>query len=193
MIAVPTTKPPTVPRIACSAVLPVPRTSTRSAVNVPSTTQKPWPTPVISTTATAIANASPDRSELRSQGDLIVMWLRRICHMLRSPSGVAPPNVVNAVGSAGAPTATRVLRASSSEITAVRRSWNPASRVGRITREEPASMFASAHSSSSTRWASRCASSGADSGGGPPRPIASADCARASAAEWASATSPGSG
>ena len=175
MIAVPTTNPPMVPRIACSAVFPVPRTSTRSAVKVPRTTQNPCPTPVISTTATAIDKAKPERKLFLSQGDFNVMWLRKICHTVRSPSGVAVPNVVNGVGSAGAPTATRLLRARSSAIAAASRSWNPPSSVGRITCEEPASRFASAHSSSSTRCASRCSSSGADRGAGPPRPIAFAD------------------
>ncbi len=67
MMTEPTTNPMAVPPTARSAVAPVPSAFERSTDIVPSTTQKPCCTFVISTTATASASPAAPRSALRNQ------------------------------------------------------------------------------------------------------------------------------
>ncbi len=69
MMAEPTTKPTAVPATARRAVEPVPTALDRSTERVPSTTQKPCSTPLISTTATARARAAAPRTVLRNHTD----------------------------------------------------------------------------------------------------------------------------
>ena len=74
MMTEPTTKPTAVPAMARNAVEPVPRALDRSTDSVPSTTQKPCSTSVISTTATARASPAAPRTAFRNHTDRSDRW-----------------------------------------------------------------------------------------------------------------------
>ena len=121
----PTMKPSAVPPTARSAVAPVPSALERNTERVPSTTQKPCWTFVISITATASARPTPPRNALRNHTERKERWDRsRSANRLGVDSSPIPRRRST---TAGAPAASSAASATISVAIPSARAWNPGS------------------------------------------------------------------